>query len=63
MRVITQKLNGNSQKMCSIQPLNKTLSTMLEGKVGNRYIQSTQPIKQKKRNRIKMPTPVEVRTS
>ena len=63
MRVITQKLNGNSQKMYSIQPPNKTLSTMLERKVGYRYIQRTQPIKQKKRNRIKMPTPVEVRTS
>ena len=36
---------------------------MLERKVGNCYIQRTQPIKQKKRNRIKMPTPVEVRTS
>ena len=31
-------------------------------KVGNCYIQRTQPIKQKKRNRIQMPTPVEVRT-
>ena len=36
---------------------------MLERKVGNRCIQRTQPSKQKKRNRIKMPTPVEVRTS
>ena len=36
---------------------------MLEQKVANCYIQRTQPIKQKKRNRIKMPTRVEVHTS
>ena len=36
---------------------------MLEQKIGNCYIQRTQPIKQTKGNRIKMPTPVEVRTS
>ena len=36
---------------------------MLERKVGNCYIQGPQPIKQKKRNRITMPTPVEVHTS
>ena len=31
---------------------------MLKRKVGNCCIQRTEPIKQKKRNRIKMPTPV-----
>ena len=36
---------------------------MFEQKIGNWYIQKTQPIKQTKGNRIKMPTPVEVRTS
>ena len=36
---------------------------MLEQKIGNWYIQKTQPIKQTKGNRTKMPTPVEVRTS
>ena len=36
---------------------------MLKRKVGNRYVQRTEPIKQKKRSRIKMPTPTGVRTS
>ena len=36
---------------------------MLQRKVGNWCIHRTEPIKQKKRNRIKMSTPVEVRTS
>ena len=40
-----------------------TLSTMLKRKVGICCIQRTEPIKQKKRNRIKMPTPTKVRTS
>ena len=51
---------GNSQKMRSIYTTNKTLSTMLKRKVGNYCIQRTEPIGQKKRNRIKMLTPVEV---
>ena len=33
---------------------------MLKRKVGNCYIQRTDPIEQKKRNRIKMSTPVEL---
>ena len=36
---------------------------MLKAKVGNCGIQRKQPIKEKKRNRIKMPTPVEVGNS
>ena len=36
---------------------------MLKGKVGNCCIQRKEPIEQKKRNRIKMTTPVEVRAS
>ena len=36
---------------------------MLKRKDGNCCIQSTQPIKQKKRNRIKMAKTVEVHTS
>ena len=36
---------------------------MLKRKAGNCCIRRTEPAKQKKRNRIKMPTPVEVRTS
>ena len=36
---------------------------MLERKVGNCCIQKTETIEQKKRNCIKMSTPVEVRTS
>ena len=36
---------------------------MLKRKVGNCCIQRTEPIKQKKRNGIKMSTPVEVRPS
>ena len=39
------------------------LPAMLKRKVENCGIQRTEPIKQKKRNRIKMPTPVEVPTS
>ena len=39
------------------------LSTMLKQKVGKCCIKKTQPIEQKKRNRIKMLTPVEVRAS
>ena len=34
---------------------------MLKRNVGNCCIQRTEPIKQKKRNRIKMSTPVKVR--
>ena len=41
----------------------KTLPTMLKQKVGNCCIQRTKPTKQKKRNRIKMSTPIEVRKS
>ena len=36
---------------------------MLKRKVGNCCIQRTEPIEQKKRNRIKVPTPVEVSAS
>ena len=36
---------------------------MLKRKVGNCCIQGPQPTKQKKRNRIKMSTPVEVHTN
>ena len=36
---------------------------MFKQKVGNCYIQRTEPTKQKKRNRTKMPTLVEVRAS
>ena len=36
---------------------------MLKRKVGHCCIQRTEPIKQKKRNHIKVPTPVEVRPS
>ena len=54
---------GNSEKMRSKYPTNKTLSTLLKRKVGNCCIQRTEPIEQKKRNRIKMSTPVEVRAS
>ena len=36
---------------------------MLKRKVGNCCIQGAELIKQKKRNGIKMPTPVEVRPS
>ena len=36
---------------------------MPKRKVGNSCIQRTEPIKQKKQNRTKMLTPVEVRTS
>ena len=39
------------------------LSTVLKRKVGNFCIQRTESIEQKKRNRIKMLTPVEVRAS
>ena len=39
------------------------LSTVLKRKIGNCYIQRTEPIKEKKWNRIKMPTPVVVRTN
>ena len=39
------------------------LSTMLKRKIGHCYTQRTEPIKKKKRNRIKMPTPVVVRTN
>ena len=53
----------SSQKMRSIYPTNKTLLTILKRKVGNCCIQRTEPIEQKKGNRIKMSTPVEVRAS
>ena len=36
---------------------------MLKLKAGNCCIQRTEPIKQKKRNGLKMPTPVEVHTN
>ena len=36
---------------------------MLKGKDGNCCIQRTEPIKQKKQNRIKMSTPVELPAS
>ena len=36
---------------------------MLKPKFGNCCIQRTEPIEQKKRNRIKMSTPVEVRAN
>ena len=49
--------------MRSISPTNKTLSTMIKRKVLNCFIQRTEPFKQKKRNRIKMSTPVQVRAS
>ena len=49
--------------MRSTQPANKTLSTMLKRKVGNCCTQRTEPIEQKKRIRIKILTPVEVRAS
>ena len=39
------------------------LPAMLKGKVENCCIQRAEPIKHNKRNRIKMPTPVEVSTS
>ena len=39
------------------------LSTMFKRKVENCFVQRTEPIKQKKRNRIKMLTPVEMRAT
>ena len=36
---------------------------MLKRKIGNCCIQRTEPFRQKKRDRIKMSTPVEVRAS
>ena len=41
----------------------QTKRCLLKRKVGNCCIQRTEPFKQKKRNRIKMLTPVEVRSS
>ena len=61
---MTQKLNGKlSKNRFHITHKQNAAYTTLKQNVGNCCIQRTEPIKQKKRNHIKMLTPVEAHTS